>query len=63
MISELYFDRIYYRKDSDATKYEELEEKYGRTDLLPLWIADMDFCVPQPVTDALIKAVSRPILG
>ena len=63
MISEFLFDKIYNRKDSHATKYEELEEKYGRTDLLPLWIADMDFRVPQPVTDALVKAVSRPILG
>lgn len=63
MISKLYFDKIYNRQDSDATKYEELEEKYGRTDLLPLWIADMDFCVPRPVTEALVKAVSSPILG
>lgn len=51
------------RSSTDATKYAELEEKYGRSDLLPLWIADMDFASPQPVTEALMQCVSQPVLG
>ncbi len=57
------FDFAVDRHGTDATKYEELKEKYGRTDLLPLWIADMDFVTPAPVGDALRRCVSNPILG
>lgn len=57
------FDKKIERRGTDATKYEELEEKYGRTDLLPLWIADMDFGTPAPVGEALRKCVSQPVLG
>lgn len=47
------FDNVVDRRLTDATKIEELEEKYGRCDLLPLWIADMDFATPKPVLDAM----------
>ncbi|MCM1067270.1 MAG: PatB family C-S lyase [Muribaculaceae bacterium] len=57
------FDTVYDRRNCDATKYSELEEKYGRSDLLPLWIADMDFAVPEAVTRALDEAIHQPVLG
>lgn len=57
------FDTPYERRGTDATKYEELAEKYGRTDLFPLWIADMDFKVAEPITEALVAAMSQPVLG
>ncbi|MDO4320636.1 MAG: MalY/PatB family protein [Bacteroidales bacterium] len=57
------FDRLIDRRGTDATKYAELAEKYGRTDLLPLWIADMDFATPTEITDALVDCVRCPVLG
>lgn len=61
--SKYNFDEIIDRRGSDATKYEELEVKYGRKDLLPLWIADMDFAVSPCITDALRRRLDHPVLG
>lgn len=57
------FDVVIDRRYTDATKFEELHEKYGKTDLLPLWIADMDFATPSEVGEALRRCVSVPVLG
>jgi len=57
------FDEVIDRRHSFATKFEELSEKYGRVDLFPLWIADMDFATPAPIRDALAVCVSQPVLG
>lgn len=57
------FDRENDRTACDATKYAELRDKYGRDDLLPMWIADMDFTVPAPVTRALVESMRQPVLG
>ena len=37
------FDNVVDRHNTDATKIEEMSVKFGRADLLPFWIADMDF--------------------
>ena len=37
------FDEIIDRSNNYAVKYDETKEKFGRDDLIPLWIADMDF--------------------
>ncbi|MDE5643974.1 MAG: PatB family C-S lyase [Muribaculaceae bacterium] len=57
------FDEVIDRRGSFATKYEELEEKFGRSDIMPLWIADMDFATPQPVIDALHRCIDTRVLG
>ena len=57
------FDAVIDRRPTDATKFKELHEKYGRTDLLPLWIADMDFATPAPIALALTECVRQPVLG
>lgn len=57
------FDEIIDRRHTDATKIEEMAGKFGRSDLLPLWIADMDFATPEAVTRALVNCVSQRILG
>lgn len=51
------------RSGTLATQYEELEMKYGRTDLRPLWIADMDFAVCPAISDALARRVTHPVFG
>ncbi|MBR5168809.1 MAG: PatB family C-S lyase, partial [Salinivirgaceae bacterium] len=40
-----------------------LQQRYGRADLLPLWVADMDFATPPFVVDALRRRVEHPIYG
>ena len=41
------------RSHNFAAKYDELQKKFGRTDVLPLWIADMDLKTAQPIMDAI----------
>lgn len=57
------FDEVIDRHDSFATKYLELQQKYGRSDIMPLWIADMDFATPQAITDALHYCIDTRVLG
>ena len=40
------------RRHTNCEKWDGLQERFGRADLLPLWVADMDFRVPQSVIDA-----------
>lgn len=63
MTPNINFDQEIDRRGTDATKFAELAEKYGREDLLPLWIADMDFATPEPIREALHKSFDLPVLG
>ena len=53
------FDKIIDRSSTGALKTDVLAERYGRADLLPLWVADMDFKTPQCVRQALRQAVDQ----
>lgn len=57
------FDKIIDRKGSNAIKTDCLAEKYGRDDLIPLWIADMDFETPDFIRKALSARFSHPVYG
>lgn len=57
------FDEIIDRSGSGDLKYEALLPRWGRNDLLPLWVADMDFATPDFVVDALKARLSHPIFG
>ncbi len=52
------FDRIIERRGTDSVKWH----RYG-DDVLPLWVADMDFTVPPPVLEALHRRVDHGIFG
>ena len=56
-------DQVIDRHNTDATKYSDLNEKYGRDDLMPMWIADMDFAAPATVSEALVNCFRQPVLG
>ena len=47
------FDKIIDRSSSDAIKVDFMKNIWGRTDLIPLWVADMDFETAPFVTDAI----------
>lgn len=57
------FDRIIDRSGTDALKYSVLKERYGRDDLIPLWVADLDFETPPFITDALRKRLDHSLFG
>lgn len=51
------------RRGTDCVKWDILGRKYKNPDLLSMWIADMDFCVPECVTQALREYVDTGIYG
>ena len=51
------------RKNTDAVKWDGLKKKFGQDDLIPLWVADMDFEAPDCVKEALIEYVDYGIYG
>ena len=57
------FDEIIDRHGTDAIKIEEIERKWKRTDLLSLWVADMDFRTPVCVTDAIKERLANGVMG
>ena len=62
-MKQINFDQIIDRSKSGAICYDGLNQYFGRNDLLPLWIADMDFATPSFIIDALRKRLEHPILG
>ena len=64
MKSEHYnFDAVVDRNGTQATKIEEMTAKFGRHDLLPFWIADMDFPSCPAIVEALRNRLEHPVLG
>lgn len=57
------FNQVIDRSHTGALKLEVLQERYGRPDLLPLWVADMDFATPDFVVDAMKQRMEHPIFG
>lgn len=57
------FDEIIDRTSNYSAKWLELESKFGRQDILPMWVADMDFKSPKPVIDALKERAVQGIYG
>jgi cystathionine beta-lyase len=57
------FDKIIDRKDTDSLKYGGLKERYGCENLLPMWIADMDFAVAPEIVKALADRVQHAVFG
>lgn len=57
------FDKVIDRTGTHAVKLEALKRLYGRTDLLPLWVADMDFETPSFITEALRQRLEHSLFG
>ena len=57
------FDEIIDRRGTDSVKYDTLDFHYGRTDLKPFWVADMDFRTPDFILDALKKRLEHEVFG
>ncbi|MEM0156236.1 MAG: MalY/PatB family protein [Thermoplasmataceae archaeon] len=57
------FDQVIDRKHSGSVKWDGLKDQFGSEDLLPLWVADMDFRSPQPVIDAMVSRADHGVYG
>lgn len=57
------FDEIIDRKGTDSTKWDQNEQKGFDPDVLPMWVADMDFKTLPEVTQRLNEIVNRGIYG
>ena len=57
------FDEIIDRRDTGAIKLERCKTLFGTEDLLPLWVADMDFRTPDFILNAIRQRLEHPILG
>ena len=57
------FDKVFDRSDTNAEKYQLREKIYGTTDVLPMWVADMDIATPDFVMKKIQERLKHPILG
>lgn len=57
------FDEVIDRSDNFSAKYDELEAKFGRSDLVSLWVADMDFRAAEPIMKAIRDRAEQGIFG
>ena len=57
------FDEVIERRGTGALKYEALLPRWGRDDLIPLWVADMDFRTPPFIMEAIRRRCEHEILG
>ena len=57
------FDQIVNRQGTLSLKYNGLQQTFGRADVQPMWVADMDFAAPDAVTQALKARAQHPIYG
>ena len=57
------FDEVIERRGTNCVKYDAIKERYGNENLIPLWVADMDFRTAPAVVEALRKRVEHGIFG
>ncbi len=57
------FDQIIDRTSTHSVKYENREAIFGQADVIPLWVADMDFASPKCVQEAIQKRAQHEIYG
>ena len=57
------FDELIDRRNTGAVKTDLCKKMFGTNDLIPLWVADMDFRTPDFIIDAINNRCKHPILG
>lgn len=57
------FDRTVERRGTDSVKWDGMASAFGRDDLLPFWIADMDFPVMPEIVEAMTQRAMHPSYG
>jgi cysteine-S-conjugate beta-lyase len=57
------FDEMIDRVGTNSVKWDFREKIFGTNDVLPLWVADMDFPCPPKVVEALVNRAQHPVYG
>jgi len=57
------FDKRIDRTGTASYKWDQSEKLFGRPDILPLWVADMDFEAPKEVVEAIVQRAQQGIYG
>lgn len=57
------FDTPIPREHTNSVKFDGRQQYFGTTEVSPLWVADMDFAVPECVTRALQERLNHPVFG
>ncbi|QSP95447.1 PatB family C-S lyase [Marinobacter salinisoli] len=57
------FDQSINRDQTCAVKFDARKAVFGREDVIPVWVADMDFAAPEAVTRALVERAQHPVYG
>ena len=57
------FDKLVDRKGTECIKWDLVGKVYGSDDVIPLWIADMDFEILPELQEAMVKRASHPSFG
>ena len=64
------FDELFDRKNTSSLKWDQFKERLklqynveDASDILPMWVADMDFAIPKVISEAIIERLNHPIFG
>ncbi len=57
------FDEVIDRRNTDSQKWDSVPAIFGRQDVLPMWVADMDFPVAKPIVDAVKRRAAHEFYG
>ncbi len=57
------FDEIIPREGTHSVKYDFRKRMFGKEDVIPMWVADMDFRTPDFVMDAIRQRTKHEVLG
>ncbi len=57
------FDKLVERSGTASVKYDMRHEIFGNADVLPMWVADMDFETPECIRNAVMERASHPVYG
>lgn len=57
------FDNVIERRNTGSVKWDKKEEVFQEREVLPMWVADMDFSSPQPIIEAIKQRADHGIFG
>ncbi len=57
------FDKFIDRVQTSCVKYDLRQTVFGKSNVIPMWVADMDFETPDFIRDAVIQRAEHPIYG
>lgn len=57
------FDYVHSRAGTNCAKWDAVKSIFGSDDVIPMWVADMDFPTAQPIVEALKERAAHPFYG